>query len=328
MGVRFIPVLSRQDFDSYRSNGIGASEMGTLEGYNEYDCRLSLYHRKLGVKPPKKRNLRMNIGHISEDVITILREHYNQNEDIFLSNLELGIKERKLESVNAYCVNDKYPNIFASLDRREVLNDGTFGAVELKNKTYSSYAKWENQMNPCEVFQLSTQLLVSEYKSGNIVYLIDNARLEVFPMRYSDAIKLEKQIVASVNSFWAKIENARIITNQIHYEKDRFNMKAVAELTLELMKCEPEPEFTEAYLDYMTDLSIEKKNSIPLKGTDEQLMWAKAHKKTIEKIKKLEKEKAEFASKLAHAMGDRKEIDFGKDGKVSLFGRFSNKVKI
>jgi hypothetical protein len=183
-------------------------------------------------------------------------------------------------------------------------------------------------MNPCEVFQLSTQLIVPEYKKGNIVYFIDNTRLEVFPMSYSDAIKLEKQIVTEVDSFWSKIENARIITNQIHYEKDRFNMKAVAELTLELMKCEPEPEFTEAYLDYMTDLSIEKKNSVPLKGNEEQLMWAKGHKKTIEKIKKLQKEKDEFAGKLAHAMGDKKEIDFGKDGKVSLFGKFSNKVKI
>ena len=328
MGVRFIPVSSREEFMAYRSKGIGASEVGTLKGLNKHECRLSLYHLKLGIKPPKRTNLRMNIGKISEDITARLYTYHDYDLDVFNYNMDNLIVTKKLEEVNAYCINDKYPNLFVSLDRREIFKDGTFGAVELKNKTNEAYSEWKNEMNPCEALQLASQLMASEYKLGHIVYLVGNDKVEVFPMQYSVAIKSAKMIMTEINSFWSKIENARIITNQIHYEKDRFNMKAVAELTLELMKCEPEPEFTEAYLQYMTDLSIEKRNSVPLKGTDEQLMWAKGHKKTIEKIKKLEKEKAEFASKLAHAMGDKKEIDFGKDGKVSLFGRFSNKVKI
>ena len=103
-------------------------------------------------------------------------------------------KVRGSRKVNAYCINDKYPNLFVSLDRDFIDPKHGLSALELKNKTYSSYSKWENKMNPCEVVQLSTQLLVSEYQYGEICYLIDNTRMEVMNMLYKDAMMLEKKI--------------------------------------------------------------------------------------------------------------------------------------
>jgi len=328
MAVTFIPVNSREDFDSYRSNGVGASEIGTLFGLNEYDCKLSLHHTKLGIKKSKSRNLRMNIGHISENVTSVLYESYNKDETKFLYNLEHGVKERKIESVNAYCINSKYKNIFVSLDRREIYEDSTFGCVELKNKTYGAYAKWESKMNPCETLQLSTQIMVTEYKRGNIVYFVDNSKLDVFPMLDSDAKKLEKSIVSTVDKFWSNVEESRMVMTQIHHAKSNHNMRQVEELIVKLYSLEPEPEYNLAYLSYMTELSLAKKDSVPMKGTSELFELAKKHKVVSDKIKKLELQKIEYAAIIAKEMGDFKEIDFGKNGKVSLFGRFSNKIKL
>lgn len=328
MSVTFIPVNSREDFDSYRSKGIGASEIGTLFGLNEYDCKLSLHHTKLGIKKSKIRNLRMNIGHISERVTHTLYESYNADESKFLYNLEHDIKEHNIEVVNAYCINSKYNNIFVSLDRREVYSDSSLGCVEFKNKTYGAYAKWESKMNPCETLQLATQILVTDYKRGNIVYFVDNAKLDVFPMLYSDAKQLEKRIVSKVDPFWDNIEESRMIMTQIHHAKTNYNMKLVEELIVKLYSLEPEPEYNLAYLEYMTELSLAKKDSVPMKGTSELFELAKKHKVVSEKIKKLELKKIEYASIIAKEMGEFKEIDFGKNGKVSLFGRFSNKIKI
>lgn len=328
MAVTFIPVNSREDFDSFRSKGIGASEGGTILGLNEFECKLQVHHRKLGILPPKKRNLRMHLGGRSEDFISDMWGYWVTDENVFCENLDKNRKVRESRKVNAYCINDKYPNLFVSLDRDFIDPKHGLSALELKNKTYSSYSKWENKMNPCEVVQLSTQLLVSEYQYGEICYLIDNTRMEVMNMLYKDAMMLEKKIVSETDLFWRNVLDSRIIMNQIHHAKTNYNMKLVADLQVQLYSLEPAPEETEAYLDYLTELSREKKSVVPLKGTDDLYAIAKSHKLTTDKIKALEAKKTKLQCDLAYAMRDKKEIDFGKNGKVSLFGRFSNKIKL
>lgn len=328
MSVTFIPVNSREDFMAYRSKGIGASEVGTLFGMNEKQCRLSLHHLKLGLQPPKAINLRMNIGKISEDVTAKLYSHYDEDDTKFNYNIDRNIVVRNIESVDAYAINTKYKNIFASLDRRELYTDGSIGAIELKNKTRDAYNQWKDKMNRCEVLQLATQMLVSEYLKGVIVYFVDNSNVYPFPMTFSEAKELEKVIVKNVDRFWDSIEESRMIMTQIHNAKTNYNMKLVEELIVKLYSLEPEPEYNLAYLEYMTELSLAKKDSVPMKGTSELFELAKKHKVVSEKIKKLELKKIEYASIIAKEMGEFKEIDFGKNGKVSLFGRFSNKIKL
>lgn len=328
MAIQFHKTLSQTEWLSYRSRGIGASEVGTILGLNEYECKLQVHHRKLGILAPKKRNLRMHLGGRSEDFISDMWEYWVADENVFCDNLDNNKKVRECRKVDAYCTNDKYPNLFVSLDREFTDSKHGLSALELKNKTYSSYSKWENKMNPCEVVQLSTQLLVSEYQYGEICYLIDNTRMEVMNMTYNDAKGIEKKIVKETDLFWKNILDSRIIMNKIHDAKTNYNMKLVADLQVQLYSLEPDPEETEAYLDYMTELSRDKKSITPLKGNDDLYAIAKNHKLTSDKIKALEAKRIKYQCELAFAMKDKKEIDFGKLGKVSLFGKFSNKIKL
>jgi hypothetical protein len=164
MAVQFIKIKPHTaEWYAFRlNNGVGASNIGTIRGENEWKSSLRLHNEYLGIEQQVKKNLRMSIGLIGEDIQSTLFEYWNEDEDVFLSNIENDRKERVLQKVDAYCVNSDMPNVYASLDREFVNNEGDKVLVEHKNKTYSSYSKYENEMNPCEVFQLATILTIHE----------------------------------------------------------------------------------------------------------------------------------------------------------------------
>jgi hypothetical protein len=332
MAVQFIKIKPHTaEWYAFRlNNGVGASNIGTIRGENEWKSSLRLHNEYLGIEQQVKKNLRMSIGLIGEDIQSTLFEYWNEDEDVFLSNIENDRKERVLQKVDAYCVNSDMPNVYASLDREFVNNEGDKVLVEHKNKTYSSYSKYENEMNPCEVFQLATQLLCSEYKYGYIVYYIDNTRIEVFKMTYKEALSLKKIILNAVNPFWDNICKSRVLQTQIYHAKTNYNMKLVAELEMQLLQCEPKLDNNLAYLEYLTEKSRERKESIGMKGTDELLEKARTLKKLSVKKKKIESQEIEIKAQIVRVIreNNRNQIDFGKCGYVSLFnGRFANSIK-
>ena len=76
---------------------------------------LELFHSKLGLLPPKRKSLRMALGTMSEDLISDLYEYYDDNETVFLDNINSNRKVRNMEKVLKVAVNDDFPNIFVSL---------------------------------------------------------------------------------------------------------------------------------------------------------------------------------------------------------------------
>lgn len=322
---------NREKWYAYRHDGIGASEVGTILGFNQYQCSLELFHLKIGRAKPKPMNLRMNIGHIGEQLIGELWEYWEADKNKFNDNIKNRRKVRECEPVNGYMRNDKYPNLFVSLDRR--FKDPRFEGycnLELKNKTSLSYKQFTEEMNPMEVTQLATQNLVSEYVYGEIAYFIDNTWIEVMPITYKDALKMEKVILKATNKFWDSVLKARIIVNQIEYAKSNYQMSKVADLEMELLQLEPEPENNQAYYDYLTTLARAKKEEVPIKGSNVEYEIAKKIKSYSEKRKKMEAEEIKLKSLLISSMRtmDKHEIDFGKQGKVSFWsGTFKNNIK-
>lgn len=332
MAVHFVDTSgwSRDKWFSYRGDGVGASDLGTIMNLNPYMSNLELFHQKIGLLKPRNMNLRMHLGHISEPLIAELWSYWDKDETKFLNNVANRNQVRIPEIVNGYMRNDLYENLFVSLDYR--FEDKRFSGkcnLELKNKTSLSYKQYISEMNPMEVVQMAGQMLVSEYQYSEIAYFIDNTRLEVLSMTYKDALALKPSIMKAVKDFWGRVESARICMNKIENAKNNYNMKAVAELEMELLSYEPIGQ-GEAYLDYLTERAKDKKSSIPLKGNEEQLALAKDLRKLSIKRKKIEKQEVEIKAKLAQQLcaADKTEFDFGKDGSFSITnGRITNKVK-
>jgi len=333
MAVHFVSTegWSREQWLEYRVRGIGASEIGSLLGMNQYQSSLELFHLKIGRLKPRPMSLRMNLGHMSENLIAELWGYWVEDKVKFNYNVTNRIKVRECEDVKGYMYNDKYPNLFISLDRRfkDERYDGWCN-LELKNKTSLSYKQFTNSMNPVEVCQLAQQNLVSEYNYSEISYFVDNVDLQVLPMTYAESLSMESVITKAANKFWKNVEQARIYINQIENAKTNYNNKLVAELEYELLQLEPPPDNTECYFDYLTEQAKTKKQTVAIKG--DQMMLDKATKllKLRDKKKKIEQEETELKSELANAMrlANKYEIEFGKNGKISFYGgRFTNKVK-
>lgn len=335
MAVHFISTegWSHEKWLQYRyQNGIGASVFGTLIGMNYHSCALKLFHEMIGLRKPIEPNFSMINGHWQEPIISKWWEYWEKDHDTMVKNVNAGRKQRIAVEVGGYMTNDKFPFMFASLDRkfRDDRYPNQWCALELKDPSAESYNMFENQNNPNEICQIAFQLLISESPYGELCHKIGNKKVEVKGAQYKDALRMEKMIVKEVSVFWDRVLNARKKQTQIWEAKNSYNMKLAEKLEYELLLLEPPAEKTLAYANYLSELSRTKSESIPMKGTNDLLDVAKQLKKISEKRKKMESEEIALKCQLFGEMHreNRTEISWGKEGSVSLFGgRFKNKVK-
>jgi predicted phage-related endonuclease len=319
-----------EEWHRYRARSVGASEIGTILGLNKYMCALKLHHIKLGLYKQGNKNLRMYLGNMSEDLIGDIFNYWEKDKETTLRNLELKRKVRNVEALNSFATNAKYKHLSASLDRHFFCENLGWCAVELKNKTSQSYKEYENKTNPCELLQLATQLLVSEYKKGYLVYLIDNADIEVMELTYEDALQMEATITKGVAKFYGNVQKSRVVLNQIEEAKSNFNMKEVERLEQLLYTLEPDASDDQAYLDYLTEIAKTRKNEIPIVANEEMFETAKSLSKVRDKIKKLEEQETTLKSKIHTFLrvNNKLKLDFGKLGYISIFeGRFNFRYK-
>jgi len=66
---QIIKYKTREEWLKNRSNGIGASEAGTVLGLNPWETPYQLWRRKKGIDPPKVENFAMVAGHLLEDAV-------------------------------------------------------------------------------------------------------------------------------------------------------------------------------------------------------------------------------------------------------------------
>lgn len=329
MEIKFIDIpYDSPEWHSFRKNAtLGASEIPTCLSLNPYECRLELFHRKIGLLPPKKKSLPMMLGNMSENLIAELYSYYVPDESKFLENISNKTPVRKVELVGGICQNSLYPTLFVSMDRK-CMENGEWVNLEFKNKTMNSYRQYVNEINPMEAAQIACQLIVSRFSKARIVYLIENRKFEVFEIDLKTAMSLESTIVKEANSFCKLIEQGKSILTQIYEAKSNYNMKLAESLEQELYRLEP-TDNSEAYLDYLTELSKTRKASVPIKGTETMLKQAKELKSLEKKRKAIIDKETKIKAELAAEMrkGNRNEISFGNEGSITLFGRFTNKVK-
>lgn len=326
--------MSREAWLTYRSNGIGASEVGTILGLDDYKSSLELFYYKIGDLPTlDTENIYQFMGKYQEDAIADLWQYWQDDEETMIKNYRDGKIIRRCQRVNAYVNNPDYPWLFVSLDRKinKTENKGE-GTLELK--TISGYVadKWDGGVAPTYVPQLNTQMLVCGFDYGEMAILQDGRRFFVLPFEKSHTI--QQVIITETKKFWDRVLEARKLVNEKYICLGEFNYKRAEELTAEIDKLAPDPDGSQAYSDF-----LKKKYKRPLsaerQGTEEEQRFAGVAAITAQKIKKEEEIKRLAENYLKAAMGDRFQmLDFGPAGRVywsmTQGGNrvFRNKIKI
>jgi putative phage-type endonuclease len=323
--------IPKENYDAwleFRTNGIGASEVGTILGLNPYKSAAELFYQKIGKIPQKiEENIAMFMGNRLESVVGELWEYYSEDEATFISNFNNGKKTRGYRTIEGYLINDKYPHLFFSPDGL-ICNDSKLDAYEIEGekvtfentkgileiKTISGFAskQWEGGVPPSYVVQIMTYMLGLDVNYGEIAFFEDGRKLSVTELSRNEAICHE--IVTKTTEFWERVLAAR---------QDMENCELY----------EPEPEGTTAYESFLNKKYSESESKT-IQGTDEYYQWAHMHKMLLDEAKEKESESLEYSNKIKNLMKDHDTLDFGTGGKVTWktnargFRTFKNSIKL
>lgn len=249
-----------KEWDSYRNNGIGCSEIGTVFGLNEYEPKAKLFHKKIGDMSFKQDyNRFMFFGHISEDEIAKLWEYYDPTIEggNLIENYQEKKKIRKCIKPNAIYINTKYPYLFGNPDR--IIPKGQFdcvaftklkktGILELKNTTSLMLNKWENGFPDSWILQIHGYMMLLETDYAEIAMKIDGNNFNVVPIARNE--ELIQLIDEKCREFWEKVLKGREALKNKNLALTKEEEERYSAIIDEL---EPLPEESDAYIYYLRE---------------------------------------------------------------------------
>lgn len=325
--------MSREDWLSYRHTGIGASEVGTILGLDDYTSSLELFYYKIGeVAKFDTESMASFMGREQEDLVARLWQYWDGDEDTMIRNFRAGNVVRKCQRVNAYVRNPDYPWLYVSLDRK-INKTESKGEGTLELKTVGGYEtdKWESGIPPKWITQLQTQIAVCDFDWGELCNLVDGRRLMVYP--FEVVPNIVQHVITRTKIFWDRVVQARKFVNEKYLCMTQFNQRRVDELTHEIDMLAPEPDGTLVYADYLRE-RYKRPATAERKGSQAELESAIAQRRAAEQLKEVQETKLLHENTLKKSMGDIVQmLDFGNDGRVywsvSANGTriFRNKIK-
>lgn len=331
--LQLIPTtgMTRDEWLTYRMTGIGASEVGTILGLDDYTSSLELFYYKIGDVPKfDVEYMAAFMGREQEDLIAKMWQYWDGDERSMIQNYRNGTIIRKCQRVNAYVRNPDYPWLYVSLDRKaNKYDERGEGTVEIKTLSGWESQKWEAGLPPKHVTQVNTQMLVCDFSWGEMAVLEDARRFNVLPFEPSPGI--QQHIVEKTKEFWEKVEVGKKLVNEKYLAKIQFNHRRLQEINHEIDKIAPEPDASLSYADYLSE-KFNKPAYASRQGSLEQLQEAKKHLILQKQEKEIQEMKQLHENRLKSWMGDVEVLDFGTDGKVywneTKKGRiFKNRVK-
>lgn len=311
--------MTDEQWHDYRLSGIGASEIATIMGLNPYQASIQLFYQKIGqIEANKEENAAMFFGTELESFVAKCWEHWdpsNPTPEAMISNYRAEKKIRRCQRVNAFVRNPKYPWLFVSLDRK-INKVGGQDEKALEIKTISGYAadKWESGIPPMYLMQLQTQLLVCEFKQGELAILKDGRHMDVLPFEAHEGI--QQAIIERTKHFWNSVIEARRLVHLQKEETKQGNAAMVEELQNQIDRLAPEPDDSIAYENYLKE-RYQNPGGGTLQGEDVHFDIAKQYVSTKEKIEHLETAATGCSNKLKSILGDYDVLDFGALGKVT-----------
>lgn len=287
--ISLIEIENETQWLNFRgSNGLGASEIATLLGYNPNQSAFELFYKKLGFIIRPFFNLRMAYGKCSEQLNSDLVEAYDvTNPENHAMNLQKGIKFRECKKLpqHAFIVNDEIPFLYTSPDREVIINARS-GSLEAKDTSAMYVNAFLNKIPPMHEIQLRVQLWAWEKPFGIVSHILDGGRdyrehhFErngfIFQDKYSGQSFSEEDVKQRIADFWQGVVLAREASHKMEQAKLNFNMAAVAEYQSIIDQCEPDPDNSLAYENYVkAEWYNIAKPKIEIQGTQEHIDIAK-----------------------------------------------------
>ena len=306
--------MSEDDWLAYRTTGIGASEVGTIMGLNQYKSSSQLFYEKIGAYSRYNiENIACFMGKEQEAFVANLWQYWGGSTESLISNYRNKNIVRKCRRVNAYIRNPKCPHLFVSLDRVGNKTE-SHNEIAVEIKTIAGYEsnKWEGGIPPAYIMQVQTQLGVCEFEQGEMAILTDGRKFEVLPFYFMSNVF--ERIVKDTGEFWERVQKGKILVNQQFEAKRNFNNKLADEIEREITAIEPPPDGSDSYSEFLKN----RYNNVTgyRNGTEQEFIWAIESKKITDKIKELQEEQNYYDNCVKKSMADIQTLEFQERGKV------------
>ena len=310
---------------SIRENFIGASQIATILGQDEYGDKVKLFYSKLGDSFPFVSSKFTQCGLFFEERISDLWEYEDGTEEGWIHNSFKGEKIRNKVPVPFYCINLNYPHISFSLDYLvEAHQPNPFTGeildysypLEIKNLSQMSSDKYKSGIPQKYVLQCITQQFGWGVDYSEISALVAGNTLITLPLDLD--IDICSNIIEQTYEFWQRVKLGKELYKDYHTKTP----EEQKQVDMELMRIEPEPSGNaDSFKEFMHAKYLVSYADTARLGTEEEWDLAVKAKKLNDQIKVLKKEKDVTDQMIKLSVRHDEVVDFGKDRGRILYKR-------
>lgn len=322
------------DWYEFRKNTIGASEIATLLGLDEYGVKAKMFWQKLGREFSPIQSKFTYWGLANEKNVADAWRRYDGTEDGYIDNTYNGVFVRDYKEIPCYAINIKYPWLSASLDFEvpagqvspftgEVIDED----FPLEIKTISSFAaeKYELGLPTRYVVQVHQQMLVFESSYAEIAFLTAGTDFNVMPFHQNDSIT--NRIIKLSRDFWDIVEQGRPLYDEMcmlhpkkgadgHFDLSDEQTAKWMEYNEAIDNLEPEPEHLKTYEEFWKEKYKETNELLKREGTDAEFQLCVEYDQASKQEAEIKKIKQGLKNQILHFLKDHEEVNFGAYGRV------------
>ena len=319
--------MSPEAWRQFRYIGLGGSDIPALLGISAYKTQLELYLEKIGEYDPfVKPNRFTEFGDLHEPEIAGLYQYWDGDVESMFENRNAGRKINRVRSVHAYILNEKYPQLFSSIDRlilsKKSKSTGT-GVLECKNIASYRLKQFADDIPYEHISQLMGYLLNTEYEYGVLAMEVDGNDYQVYQYSRNDQVTQEfmEKIEEQSSKLWINVLKARKIKQEFgirsYYDMhpSLIEQPHIQEAVAMLQELEPPitpDKSLEAFLN-----KLYKPEPIAVPGTNEQWELAVKYNQCTEQVKKAEDDKRSISNQIKSQMKNVEKIDFPENGSIT-----------
>jgi hypothetical protein len=248
----------------FRSQGIGGSEIGAVLNISRWHDALRVHMNKIGEDAGTfsgNRYTRFGKYHEEHTIAPMYQywDHSHPGEERMFMNMDAKYKINRVRKVNAYIINEKYPWLFGSIDRKILpkYKGGEVGILEAKNTTKMEQDAYELGFNQDFYAQVQDYLLLTEWDYADIAMHTDGNDFHV--VRVLPDQRWHDWIIEKSYAFWQNVLHCRKIKEE--YGIDKYYMANERLFPVEareaiglLQSLEPETTGLESELELVQEL--------------------------------------------------------------------------
>src|SRR6476660_7407828 len=222
--VTLLKAVSRDIWHRNRGRAVGASDVSTLFGLNNFTNIVELFWNKVRLTPPTPHNENSYSGELHEELVMkkyfVYYDPSNPTPERMLQNAEANIRLRKVQRFKRGIFMRNIP-LSCTLDYLCLPDQFALkgAAVEVKNMLGHVVSRYESGIIPGHLLQVQAQLMCTGLDLAYLVYYVDGRFFRCYAIEAN--LELQEQIKAQVIDFWdnriipaRKVWNDPLMTEQ------------------------------------------------------------------------------------------------------------------